>query len=234
MNCANHPESPATAYCRACGKPLCPACQLPAQGTVFCAEHVPAATTAAGVNAAAGAPAPEWSPYTAPAAPPPLPRNDASPGLGFILGLIPGVGAIYNGQYVKAFVHVIVLGLLISIISSGAASGFEPLFGMLIAAWWIYMAFEAYHTARRRQLGQPVDEFSSLLPMRRRGFPAGPIVLIAFGVLFLLMNFNLVSFERIVRYWPLMLIAIGVYLLYERFMPVRPPASGPEVEHGRQ
>jgi hypothetical protein len=183
--------------------------------------------------AAAGAAGQEWSPYTAPVPPPPLARNDASPGLAFILGLIPGVGAIYNGQYVKAFVHVIVLGILISIVSSGAASGFEPLFGMLIAAWWIYMAFEAYHTARRRQLGEPVDEFSSLWPTRRRGFPVGPIILIAFGVMFLLMNFNFISFERIVRYWPLLLIAIGVYLLYERFAPVR-PAPGPEVQHGRQ
>jgi hypothetical protein len=201
---------------------------------VFCIEHIPATATAAGATAAPGVgPQPEWSPYTAPVGPPPLPRNDASPGLAFILGLIPGVGAIYNGQYVKAFVHVIVLGLLISILSSGAANGFEPLFGLLLGVWWLYMAFEAYHTARRRQLGEPVDEFSSLMPMRRRGFPVGPVILIAFGLLFLLMNFNFISLTHIVRYWPLLLIAIGAYLLYERFAPVRPAAPGPEVQHER-
>ena len=40
MNCANHPETAAVAYCRTCGKPLCQVCERPAQGTVFCQEHV--------------------------------------------------------------------------------------------------------------------------------------------------------------------------------------------------
>jgi len=37
---------------------------------------------------------------------------------------------------------------------------------MLLAGFWAYMPFEAYHTARKRQQGQAVDEFSSLLPLR--------------------------------------------------------------------
>ncbi len=87
------------------------------------------------------------------------------------MGFIPGVGAIYNGQYVKGLVHVVVLGILISLASSEDLSGdLEPLFGMLIAVWVFYMAFEAYHTAKRRQLGEPVDEFSSIVP--RKATPA--------------------------------------------------------------
>jgi hypothetical protein len=88
--------------------------------------------------------------------------------LAFILGLIPGVGAIYNGQYAKGLVHVIILGLLISIVSSDAAGGLEPLFGLMIALWFFYMAFEAYHTARKRLMGERVDEFSSLVPIRQQ------------------------------------------------------------------
>ena len=42
----------------------------------------------------------------------------------------------------------------------------------MLAAFWAYMAFEAYHTARKRQLGQPVDEFSSLVPMGESQFPS--------------------------------------------------------------
>ena len=55
-----------------------------------------------------------------------------SPGLAFVLGLIPGVGAIYNGQYVKGLVHVIVLGTLISLVDIELIGNLEPLFGMLI------------------------------------------------------------------------------------------------------
>ena len=65
----------------------------------------------------------------------PLPQSAGgpSPGFAFLLGLIPGVGAIYNGQYAKGLIHVVILGLLISITSSGAAGDLEPLFGLLIA-----------------------------------------------------------------------------------------------------
>ena len=99
-----------------------------------------------------------------------------SPGLAFVLGLIPGVGAIYNSQYVKGLVHVIVLGTLISLVDSNIIGNLEPLFGMLIGLWVFYMAFEAYHTANRRLHGLPVDEFSSLIPLRspQAGSVAGP------------------------------------------------------------
>jgi hypothetical protein len=35
--------------------------------------------------------------------------NDSVAGLAFGLGWIPGVGAIYNGEYLKAFIHVVIL-----------------------------------------------------------------------------------------------------------------------------
>src|SRR5229473_867968 len=226
MNCMNHPDIPAVAYCRTCGKALCEACQQTAQGTVYCQEHVPA-------SAAAGSTDP--SPYTAPRpTPPPLADPGASPGLAFLLGLIPGVGAIYNGQYVKGLIHVIVLGVLISIVSNGdSAGGLEPLFGMLIGVWVLYMAFEAYHTAKKRQLGHPTDEFSSIVPMRRQSstnFPAGPIFLMALGLLFLLHNLDIIRFRVILHYWPVALIALGAYMLYERITPRRPAIHPPAQE----
>jgi hypothetical protein len=181
----------------------------------------------------AGTASASYSPYTAPptAAPPPMwvANPSVSPGLAFILGFIPGVGAIYNGQYAKGLIHVLVLGTLISILSSGHLGSGEPLFGLMISAWFFYMAFEAYHTARRRQLGQPVDEFSSVFPLRGKAgrFPVGPVILIAIGILFLLNNFDLIHFYDIARYWPVFLIALGGYMLYTRLtspIPASPEA----------
>jgi TM2 domain-containing membrane protein YozV len=151
--------------------------------------------------------------------PPPAARPDApSPGLAFVFGLIPGVGAIYNGQYAKGIVHVLVFGLLITIVSSGSAHGWEPLFGLLIAVWFFYMALEAYHTAKRRAAGEAVDEFSGLFQVQSgtSRAAAGPLALIVLGVIFLLHSFNLVSLEQIVRFWPVGLIAAGGYMLYHR------------------
>jgi len=87
----------------------------------------------------------------------------------------------------------------------------------MLAGFWFYMAFEAYHTARRRQQGLLVDEFSSLFPMHGANkFPVAPILLIVLGVMFLLNNLDLFQVERIIRYWPVLLIVLGVYMLYLR------------------
>jgi len=228
MNCLNHPEAPAVAYCRECGKALCETCRRQADGTMYCEEHAPAAAWAAPPPPPAPPPmpspytAPEPTPYTTPETVRPHPAisdTGASPGLAFLLGFIPGVGAIYNGQYVKGLIHVVVMGVLISVVSSEELSGnMQPLFGMLIALWVFYMAFEAFHTAKRRQLGQPVDEFSSIIP--RAGhphrFPLAPTVLIAVGILFLLHNLNILRIGELLRYWPVALICLGAYMLYER------------------
>jgi len=79
MNCINHPDIPAVAYCRTCGKALCEACQRTAQGTVYCAEHLPVA-----VPVPAGAPpyaqaAPAQSRPTGYTSVPPLPHLGTAP-----------------------------------------------------------------------------------------------------------------------------------------------------------
>src|SRR6516164_7524646 len=104
MNCYKHPDIAAVAFCRTCGRPLCKECQRPVQGTIVCEEH---------------APQPVVTP-TPVAVPPPVPSSvsGVSPGLAFVLGLIPGVGAIYNGQYAKGLVHVLVFTMLIAVASS--------------------------------------------------------------------------------------------------------------------
>ena len=75
-----------------------------------------------------------------------------SPGIALLLGFIPGVGAMYNGQFMKAFVHVGIFVMLI------VAADHFGLFGILIAFWVWYMAFDAYKTAQARQLGLPLPD----------------------------------------------------------------------------
>ncbi len=223
MNCYKHTDVAAVAFCRTCGRPLCQACQRPVQGTIVCEEHAPRQVVT------------PPSPRTA--EPPRRPSTGASPGLAFVLGLIPGVGAIYNSQYAKGIIHVVIFGTLISITSSGGAHGLEPLFGMLIAIWYFYMPFEAYHTARKRQLGEVPDEFSSIFPVRARrpGAPIGPVLLIGLGVLFLLSTMDIIDFREIVRYWPVALIALGAYMLYVRMGNGSNDDAfpGQEAPHGR-
>lgn len=214
MNCQNHEDVPATAYCRSCGKPVCDQCRRDAFGTVYCAEHTPAAQAP---------PYPMGVPpgfASTPGAPPSYAYADVSPGLALFLGVIPGVGAIYNGQYAKGIVHAVIWGLLMSMADSRAIHGMEPLFGVMVAAWWFYMAFEAYHTARKRRAGEPVDEYSSILNLSggRSHVPVAGIALIGLGALLLLHTLDLLDFEYVAKFWPVLLIAAGAYLLAGRFL----------------
>jgi hypothetical protein len=249
MNCANHPETPATAFCRECGKPMCQECQKPALGSIYCAEHEPAAAApsflppqpppfasepprvpprpesyvppAASPYAATGGSytAPSANPYTAPPAAAPH-EAEGHPVLALILGFIPGVGAIYNGQYAKGLIHVVVFGLLISLVSSNHGP-LEPMFAILIAAWVFYMAFEAYHTARKKRYGVAVEEFSSLFDVRpaQGRFPGGALLLIGLGFILLLDTTDIISMDQLQRYWPIGLIVCGLYMLYARLSP---------------
>jgi len=75
-----------------------------------------------------------------------------NPSAAAVLGLIPGVGAMYNGQFFKGLIHVVIFAVLISI------TDHYGIFGIFIAAWVLYQSFEAYHTAKARRDGQPLPD----------------------------------------------------------------------------
>jgi hypothetical protein len=237
MNCAQHPEIDATAFCRECGKPMCSECQRPALGSVYCEAHLPVAppipsqppaspyvsppyATASHFAGSSYATPSAASPYTAPATPPPADES-VHPALALLLGFIPGVGAIYNGQYAKGLVHAVVFALLVSAVASGHNAGMEAFIGIMIAAWVFYMVFEAYHTARKRRYGVAVEEFSGQFDFRAGSsrVPVGAILLIGLGFILLLDTTDIISIDEFGKYWPVGMILLGVYLLYNRLNP---------------
>ncbi len=212
------PVLPVLGYCRGCGVALTAATVRYAMGTMYCQEHVP---IGAGAPGAADNPyaAPSSGPYAASSTGAPVsmtPKSDVVPGLAFLLGLIPGVGAIYNGQYAKGLLHVVVFSFIIALQEQDGP--LAVMRGFLIPVFVFYMAFEAMHTAKRRLEGLPVDEFSSIAPLgnRANGFPVGPVILMAAGLFFLLANLDVISVRAMMRWWPVGLIALGAYMLYAR------------------
>lgn len=139
MNCVNHPDQPVASYCQNCGKALCADCVRPVANSVYCEQCL---AERLGHGPVAGVPG----------GPVPMVPSAANPGLAALLGFIPGVGAMYNGQYVKAIVHVLVFVVLV-----GLANHYN-IFGIFIAAWVFYQVFEAYHTAKARRFGMPLPD----------------------------------------------------------------------------
>src|SRR5215469_9024326 len=122
MNCANHVEVPAVAYCRTCGKPMCSNCTRDVRGVIYCEECL--ASQMSGTTPLPPGPGAPVAGATQPVI------QEGSPGLAAILGFIPGVGAMYNGEYTKGFIHVLIFASLI-----WAADHVSGLFGLGIAAF---------------------------------------------------------------------------------------------------
>lgn len=139
MNCAVHNQTEAVAFCRTCGKALCQDCKRDVMGAIYCEPCIAAQLHGRPV---AGAAAP----------PPPAVSGTPNPVMAGILGFIPGVGAMYNGQFLKAFAHVVIFVMLI------LALNISGLFGIGIGFFVIYMAFEAFKTAEARRLGLPTPD----------------------------------------------------------------------------
>jgi len=112
MNCVNHPETPVASYCQNCGKALCNECTRPVGGIIYCEQCLAAKVGAPGAQP--GVPFPPGVPVS---------PSGANPALATILGVIPGVGAMYNGQFVKAMIHVLVFVILIAIPTNTIFSG---------------------------------------------------------------------------------------------------------------
>jgi len=194
MNCAVHTDVAATGYCRQCGKAMCGACTRDVGGALYCEACAPIVAPTPPTPHVAGAPT-------------------GNPGVALALGFIPGLGAVYNGEYVKALIHVVIFGGIIALLSSDVSGSYLAFLIVALICFSLYMPIEAYRVAKARRLGvpQPADLVQS---QGRR--PIGAIVLIVLGVLFLLANLGLLRTEWLVKGWPIGLIALGVWILTER------------------
>jgi Domain of unknown function (DUF5668) len=210
MKCAVHSEVDAVGYCRNCGKAMCSTCVRPVRDVLYCEDclatimGIPGATPA--VEPGAGIPGPPGAAH--------LPhRSLSSPGVAFVLGFFPGLGAVYNGEYNKALIHIVVFAAMIVGLSNDIGDSADVVLSLLLAGFVFYMAFDAMRVAKARNLGEmPVDPLESWSKNR----PVGPIILIVLGALFLLNNFSWFPFYRIWRLWPLILIGVGVLMFRNR------------------
>ena len=194
MTCATHPELEATGFCRNCGKALCPTCTREVNGALYCEPCLGALVAGT------------------PQLPPPM-KPGSNPGLAAVLGIIPGLGAVYNGQILKGVIHVLIFGGLIAMVNSDMPGGFDAFFGIAIAFFCLYMPVEAYRTAKARQLGEPEPPNLVEGPSSK---PIGAFILIAIGALLLMANFGLLQHDWFSKTWPLALIAVGGWLVWDR------------------
>jgi hypothetical protein len=220
-DCAHRDSAPEVVPCHACGAGLCDACRRQVRGAVYCEDCL-----AAGLGATrrpVEGPVPRG---TVDVAPPKLPN----PTLAAFAGVIPGVGACYNGQYQKGVLHVLMFPMLIGMIDA------EDIFGFLVPVYFLYLVLDAYKTAVARLRHEPLPDYLGLrslfgsaeqpisaafgadLTETRDAAaettaarpPLAAVVLIVLGVVLLFGNLGWFPRRSIGTFWPLVLVVIGI------------------------
>jgi hypothetical protein len=133
------------------------------------------------------------------------------------LGLIPGVGAICNGEYLKAFFQVLVFGTLVSFASSGEAQQYTPMLVILAIALYLYMPLEAYHISKKRTLA--LKGIMVMTPFDKLQFSEiwSGVLAIGLGTMFLVNQYVPGTIRFLLRGWPFLLIGFGAYNLLRYF-----------------
>src|SRR5579872_3271124 len=147
------------AYCRMCGRGLTESDVREVRGAIYCESCIATrlegdkfdrAATKIGdaVNGAA---------KVADGATRAIVDGPPSIGLATFLGFIPGAGAMYNGQFLKAFAHIMIFFTLV-----GAADHISDFFGLFVAMFMAYMVIDAHKTAKARLFGAPLPDLLGL------------------------------------------------------------------------
>jgi hypothetical protein len=228
MNCANHADASAVAFCRTCGKPLCANCTRDVRGVIYCEACLAARMESA-------MPAPPQAAFVPPASTPAaaVPVRPASPYAsagpnptvaGILAGFFPlGVGAVYNSQYAKGLAHLLIfLGLTVghNFVRSGPA---HAVMGIALGFFYFYQIIDAVRSAKAIQAGLPAPDpfglaqtFSTGQRVESSKIPAGAIVLIVLGIAFMMDNSGLVFFG----FWEVLavlLIGMGLWIFARRW-----------------
>jgi hypothetical protein len=193
MTCVYHPGQPSSSRCQTCQRPLCRACDHRIRGVSCCQDCI-----VEGVRLL------QNRSLSAPAKPPV--RRPRHPFLALLFSLFPGLGAVYNGQNVKALlIFTLIAGL--EALANQLTGSLESLFTRSGIALYLYSIFDTYRSAVRAGQGSDLskedEELRNLL--RRKTHLAG-IILILAGSLVILGTLWPAALNR---FWPILLIIAG-------------------------
>ncbi len=189
MKCLYHPDVDSQETCSVCSKPLCTECTHKIKGKPYCQDClVQGAEWAATVRG--------------------LKLPSDSPKRAAFCAIIPGMGAVYNGEYTKAITYFAVFAAL-----SMMGNRVNGVFGFGAFVFVLFTMFDAYRSAEAKARKSIQAGFVPEESVHQDKTIVGwGILLIVLGIIFLLQN--LISFYFLNRMWPIVFILVGGYLVY--------------------
>jgi predicted membrane protein len=200
MKCSYHPAVEFQEGCNICNKPLCSDCTCKIKGRVYCQDCL--------------AQSAEWLATVKRLR---LPAD--APQRAVWCSIIPGMGAVYNNEYLKAVAYFAVFASLIMM-----GNSVHGIFGFGAFTFLVFTMFDSYRTAEQQM--RTLMESSGALkeaPNQDKSLMAWGIFLMILGVLFLIQN--LIPYYFLNQLWPLVFILLGGYLVYHAMQDQKKSAS---------
>lgn len=145
------------------------------------------------------------------------PKAYKSPTLAGWLSLGPGLGQVYVGYYLQGFINIAVVASVITLLASGMGD-MTPFLAIFLAFFWLWNILDANRRATHYNramagLGGEVPPEDFQVP-GTGGSIFGGALLVVIGLLFFLdLNFG-VSMSWLKDWWPMGLVAGGLYLIF--------------------
>jgi TM2 domain-containing membrane protein YozV len=211
MYCAYHTTTTARIQCAHCNRGLCSSCDHRIKGFPYCQDCI-----VAGVQSLQH----QSSAYNYQQTSQQKRRSPGKAILAALCAFVPGAGAIYNRQNLKAVIHFVTT---IGLFQLGKIHPFGAFFGLGGVLFYFYTILDAFRTARAISEGESAAENEEKF---KRGLikraPSIGIGLIFAGLLiFLHLIRPLTQFISFTRLAPVALIILGGYLLTRYFKQSR-------------
>lgn len=150
------------------------------------------------------------------------PKSPAAAGI--LSGMIPGVGNIYNGLVNKGLLQLVIFAGLFAVFISVCIGG-NPIAivftGLMLAGFWFYQMIDSINSAKALNEGTAGPKPEEILQagVLPSAVTSGSIfwgsVLIAIGILVILVNFDVIRWETLWDFWPVLVIVIGLKLVID-------------------
>jgi len=140
-----------------------------------------------------------------------------SPFLAAVISMVPGLGNIYIGYYMRGFSIVATMAVLI-LIAAESREPIAPIFGMAAFFVWLFNIIDAgrmaalyNHAMAGRDIMELPEDFK--FPKMGGSMVGGAIMLVV-GVIAISNTMFGISLDWIGTWWPVFPIALGGYLLF--------------------
>ncbi len=169
--------------------------------------------------------------HTAPQPPQPPPQMASNnpytktPGLAAVLSVVPGLGNIYNGLYLRGVTFFLIYVSLFSLaINAGDGRGNEEELAFIIPSmlfFWCFNIFDAYRQATLINHAAAHGSLPTISPLQEKMPKAGSTVLVPGVLIFLvglygfLRQYLDIQLAWIIDLWPFFLMAFGGFLIWQ-------------------